>query len=1148
MNFKKLIALLMCIVMLLGCFTFLSACQKTPETCTEHIDANNDKKCDNCGADITLICNEHIDANGDGKCDNCGADASSTPSNPDNPAAPGKTIYTVKVATVAGMPLEGVTVYIHNTDGYGICTIPKNTDKDGVASFELDTSSDYSIQLDGVPEGYTVKGGQTKDDRYPMTPTGANIMLSSAPIKGEGFAASYELGDVMHDFTLKDVNGKEYTLSKLLEEKRMVMLNFWYVTCSWCLKEFPSVNDSYKNYKDKIEILALNDYGDSISEIKDFPTSGTFEAEEDNLQFPFFQIEKNQNNLILDKFEPDASKRGYPTTVIIDRYGVVCFIESGAIIGQSKWDKIFDHFTADKYEQKLIENAEDLTPPELPTVEWGGSDGIAGSFNGSNDLVVEYAPETKEPDKLYSWPFIPTKVGDNTAIRPSNTTDNSYAILYANIQLKPGQAVMFDYFASCEYGNDKLVVLAGDKDICSITGINSGDKNDLSSWEQCCAYVDPRPVTTSNKDELATYSIAFVFTKDADISEGENTVYMRNLRIISVDDIPTETYIYRYAATDPTSRGDAYNTYVDYILGEDGFYHVKNTDGTAGPLLLVSFLGYTNFDSKQTMSQRLTTAEELIVDGKNVYNYWLIYANASSNSKINGHTPVTKELKSYLDAYCNTYRQQAGKTAHENLWLQLCSYYDAYGKDKDGNPTPHVENPIVGLTTFTAYDVQLTPEKAGDNTICKVQYDGPIMPRGYLYRFVPSVSGVYRVTSMSKSEVTGWIFTGSSYEWADMGNGERNLLVSSEREERFCPELHYTDKDGNVVRDYLNLSLVTYMEAGKEYYIDIAYYDLYEVGSFEFELKYVGETFNAFVMASPGPITFIENVDGSIGQLIAIGIDYAFKEDEDGIKYAYQVLERDEDGNPVKYGAKIYADFYYPTIPFPSQSIVDITNAGAFDFSISELDVDALNYIKYIKDNAKSEVFAKWVEDGTAANKAAAETLWSSKKFDEILTLILKGESPSAYDQTDVKLAVAAYNEAIFVLKRDWGIDAIGDEKWDELNMDDALRGTFSSDDDVKKQQNDVIEDIQHLWIDIYKMDDVAKGIFHGEGGNKTEIIKKYIALMNDHPENAPERLGCVAVTEELAGILSDLYSKYVFDDVLHDWLKFCFYYDQMGA
>ncbi len=1134
MRSKQILALILSLIILAGSLSTLASCGLIVTECTAHVDENQDGKCDNCSIEIeteTASCTEHSDEDNDAKCDICGADV--------NTVSAGKTLYTVSVKTVAGMPLEGVTVYIHNTEGYSVCTLPAETNADGIATFELDTSTDYSIQLADVPEGYTVKGGQTKDDRYPMNATGAEIMLSSAPIKGEGFADSYEIGDIMHDFTIKDIDGNEYNLSDMLEEKRMVMLNFWYVDCSWCLKEFPGINASYKNYSDKIEILAINDYGDSPSSIRDYPQSY---FPDDPLTLPVFRVEKNENNLIVNKF----ANTGYPTTVIIDRYGVICMIEAGAIVGQSKWDKIFAHFTADDYEQKLIESSEDLTPAEIPTVEWGGSEGIANAFSG-NGISVEYSPETNEADALYSWPFVPTTVGSMNAVKPSNTSDNSYAILYADVQLKPGQAVMFDYFTSCEYGNDKLTVLVDKKDICSLTGVNTADKTDASNWEQCCAYVDPRPITAENKDSLESYSIAFAYIKNEDTSEGDDTVYLKNLRIVSVADIPTETYIFRYAATDPTSRGDGYNTYVDYILDTDGFYHVKNADGTVGPLLLANFLNYSNFDSKQTMSQRVTGEGELIIDGVDRYNYWMIYANASSNSKINGYTPVNEELKAILDAYCQTYRRDAGKSDHEDLWLQLCIYYDAYGKDENGNPAAPVENPIKGLTTMTAFETELTPSAPGDKATFSVTYESVIMPRGYLYKFVPTVSGVYRVTSKSASEVTGWIFTGSSHDWADMGDGERTLLVGSETEERFCSELIITNTNGEQVRDNNNLSMVTYMEAGTEYFIDIAYYDLYEVGTFEFELKYVGESFDAFVMASPGPITFVEGIDGSMGQLIAIGIDYDFKEDTDGIKYAYHVLERDENGNPTKYGEKLYADFYFPTIPFPSQSLVEIAEKGAFDFSISDLDVDAISFLEQIKAEAKTDILVKWVSDGTVSSTSAAEALWTERSLDGLLDAILGNKDSSAYTSSDISLATDALDEAIYSLKTSWGKDNIGDEDWAELKMDEALRGTFSSDDTIKQKQKDAIEDIEHLWRDIYKMDDVAAGKYHGDGSDMTEIINKYIALMDDDAEH-PERQGCVAVTEELAELLSDLYSKYVFDDVANDFLKFCFYYDQMGT
>ncbi len=1132
MKFRRILSLLLCVLTLAGCVFPLVSCDNTDTTCTEHVDADNNGACDKCGTVTNTVCTEHVDSNGDNKCDKCQTQMEAQ--------KPEKTTYTVKVQTVAGMPLEGVTVYIHNSDGYSICTLPKETNKDGIVTFELDTSDSYSIELDGVPNGYNVKAGETKADRYPMSANGQTIMLSSSPIKGESFSNKYEIGDIMHDFTLEDVNGNTYTLSDILEEKRMVMLNFWYVDCSWCFKEFPGINGAYKNYKDDIEVLAINDYGDSLTNIINYPKDY---FPEDNLIFPMVKMDKKTTNLIRDKFPGE----GYPTTVIIDRYGLICFIEAGAIVGQSKWDKIFAHFTADNYEQKLILNAEDLTPPELPNIAWPGSDSIANKFNGSGDISVEYAPETDSKDAPYSWPFIPAEdLGGISAIRPSNNSDNSYAILYANVQLKPGQAIMFDYFSSTEYGNDNLYVLVDKKDICTLTGVNNGDKTDPSAWEQCCAYVDPRPVTTSNKDELATYSVSFVYMKNGDTKDGEDTVYLKNLRIVDATEIPTETYIFRYAATDPIKGGTGYKTYVEYILHTDGYYHVLTPDGKVGPLLLANFLGYTNFDSKQTMSQRITDEGKFMVGEVDMYNHWMVYANASSNSKIQGYTPITEDLLEILIAYCEKYHLQAGKAYNENLWLQLCIYYDAYGKDKDGNPASPVEDPIKGLTTFSAFETKLDDPQVNDTAKFTVKYDSVIMPRGYLYKFVPTKSGVYRVTSFSDQEVTGWIFTGTSLEWIS-NNNDRTLITSSEKEERLCPELLIPgEEDGTFVRDIDNVSLVAYMEAGKEYYIDIAYYDLYAVGEFEFEIKYVGEKFNTFVMASPGPITYIENVSGGIGQLIAIGIDYTFCVDEaDGKTYAYHVVKRNPETNEVEIlGSKIYADFYYPTIPFPSQSITQLIELNAFDFSVSELDVDAISHLGFIRQAGKEYIIEKWKGQGDAN----AEITWTSKNLDKIVKALQKLEDVSAYPASDVAIAEEALKEGEFALRRDWGLDNIGEEKWNEYNMDEVLRtGVYSSVEEEKNYQKEAIADIDQLWDKTYKMDEVAVGIYHGEGGDKTDLIKTYVALMEDIAE-APERQGCVAVTKELSEILSLLYSKYVFDDVAHDWLKFCFYYEQLGT
>ena len=80
---KKFLALLLAAVMVLTTFA-LVACNDDPtpnpnqgnnNTCTSHVDADTDYKCDNCGAELEKpACTEHVDADKNGKCDVCDAE------------------------------------------------------------------------------------------------------------------------------------------------------------------------------------------------------------------------------------------------------------------------------------------------------------------------------------------------------------------------------------------------------------------------------------------------------------------------------------------------------------------------------------------------------------------------------------------------------------------------------------------------------------------------------------------------------------------------------------------------------------------------------------------------------------------------------------------------------------------------------------------------------------------------------------------------------------------------------------------------------------------------------------------------------------------------------------------------------------------
>ena len=256
--------------------------------------------------------------------------------------------YTVKISTVGGMPMANLPIYIFEyVDGsLGEFVDYAGSDDDGNADFKLPENGSYAVVIkDSIPDGYEV------EELYPLVSSNLEIEISSAVITDntDHMGISYRLGDVMRDFTVTTTEGKQFKLSEVLKEKKAVLINFWYTDCSWCAVEFPLMQEAYDKYKDDLAIIALAPIDKELDDI---------------IQY------KNENGLTFDVAQDFSglfaafSGWGYPTSVMIDRYGVVTMIEEGAILNQHTFDMIFEHFTADDYEQKLVVDYTDIVPEE----------------------------------------------------------------------------------------------------------------------------------------------------------------------------------------------------------------------------------------------------------------------------------------------------------------------------------------------------------------------------------------------------------------------------------------------------------------------------------------------------------------------------------------------------------------------------------------------------------------------------------------------------------------------------------------------------------------------------------------------------------------------------------------------------------------
>lgn len=839
---------------------------------------------------------------------------------------PGQTTnYVINLKTVGGLPVKDVTLFVYSDasltdlEGYG------QTNSEGQAVISLPGSTEYHLVISNAPEGYVTQAS------YPLTGAKLDITLTTQVIADSDLSGvTYKLGDVMHDFTVTDSDGNEITLSKLLEEKEMVLLNFWYSTCNPCISEFPFMDAVYQQYQDKVAIVALNHSslsGDTAEAIKVFHDSfyDVYDADANTaggLSFPMAREELGMQNAFANMIG------GYPTSIVIDRYGVICMAEVGALVSADPFTYIFEAFTGDDYTQTIYQNGvADITPVVKPNVQMPTSEEIAGVLNGG-DIGVTYAPETDPESAEMTWPFIIGQKDGVDCVYPSNAgVTGSFAILYANVTMKAGQALSLDYFASTESNADILYVMVDRNDIYQISGISS-------EWKTCYPWV---------ATEDGEYEIALCYMKDTSDDAGEDTVYLKNLRVVDQSEIDVPSYIPRFAATDLSADGFGYETYITPIYNEaDGYYHVGTKDG---PLLLANLMMATRFSNDPIYS--LAASGYIVVDGVDYYEQIVDYCSYASNSQIYSMVPVTEELKGLLQKVTAA----VGIEQTENEWLQICEYYDAYGTGG-----VQLSDPIIGLCADSAYTAQL-----GTNS---VTYDRVLMPRGLLYKFVPTKSGAYRITSDSEYEVNGWVFTRENI-------ADRAPFYTYEGGER----MYYSET---------NVSMVVYMEAGKEYFIDVAYYDVYMVGTFTFDIKYEGSELQLFTIASPGVFTYY---DETTYDVVAGGIEVALGSDG----YYHELLA---DGN---LGSILYADFIGSNNIFGDDTLNRLIEKNAFNFSMNETDHLVRDYYrKYEALNFNGTDFETCMREEWGEN---FDYYWEYYQVDDVLDGIYHG---SGKDMTEI--------------------------------------------------------------------------------------------------------------------------------------------------
>ena len=177
-------------------------------------------------------------------------------------------------------------------------------------------------------------------------------VLMLASLSAAAFADSgigIEPGQHMADFTVSLTDGSTATLSELLKEKDLVVLNIFASWCGPCEKEFPEMEKIYQANKDRMEIVAVSGFEDDTMEIiSDYKANHS-------LSFPMGLAGEDLSYLNVP---------GYPTTFFIDKSGNVGFIKVGSFTSGEEFESKVKTFLSADYDGKPLktEQAVNLLP------------------------------------------------------------------------------------------------------------------------------------------------------------------------------------------------------------------------------------------------------------------------------------------------------------------------------------------------------------------------------------------------------------------------------------------------------------------------------------------------------------------------------------------------------------------------------------------------------------------------------------------------------------------------------------------------------------------------------------------------------------------------------------------------------------------
>lgn len=880
--------------------------------------------------------------------------------------------YVINTTSLGGLPIDGVKITVSKDD----VTLVEGRSSGGKVKFNL-PEGEYDLSYSDLPNGYFTDKESTLfklgSEHEVTTAFGSAVINATAPSN-----FYYNLGNVMYDFRVTDTDGNTVILSDLVAKKRLVVLNLWYTNCSWCLLEFPAINEAYNMFKDTVEIVALapSSQGDSPTSVKNFKNTFTYD---NGAHYLDFILAYDSANLI-----SHFNISGYPTSIFIDRYGVIAYAEPQAQTSPNTWIDNFARFTADDYKQSVDmgdiggndqTGGNSATPPPSDISPLPSDRALTEAFLDQSMLQGNFANaslsfrgpdpniESEASDAALNWPFHIGK--DGRYIYPSNVgTNNTFSILYTSVELEADQTLTVEVNLNTESNNDILYIFMNR----STDNYYSGSGN-TGGWTEVTLYTATR---YTKVDLIITY------TKNNTVTVDDEFVGLRNLKIATINENTSEAVDIR---TEVASYTTGSMSYKSIYLGSDGFYHVYLFDGVPtdnDPLLFVDILNETLWSDRHIPNYSLVSYDG-ISRIKSLYNicYWVYNKNVESDQDdesinnnlvfgdmgsvysgviIDGYyiqtgnndnslVPVSEKVRAALEKFVEiaTYHADLGRYYEngkdDNTWLELCSYYRTAGQGShtaESHKCLATTNP--GLGKILEYAIEL---HEGENSVYSTEYTMKNRDGGLFYKFTAPKAGVYKFESKQ--------------EYVE-GNFNDPLIIvwGNVTDDPFRGDRPIATVDDSMSADRMksksnNFKLYIYLEEGQTIYPQITSSN-YQLGSdisiYKFDISWIGETHYELQIATTGEGMWTSYDDEMTSDLYYIAVPTVYDNSED---LYYHRVGDDK-------GSVMYIDFLMPNFfDLNGNSLYEAIKQGAFNFTDYGIDFTSEMYVYYYMATDKPE-------------------------------------------------------------------------------------------------------------------------------------------------------------------------------------------------